>query len=159
MKVDRARVTDIVRRGCFRQSHPVTLPGSQFFFPTEKFRDWTRSLPKNALILDCGCGSGHLAKEFESNYIGIDVNEREDEVPMIVHMDAALFPFGPEHTVILARPNAGEWIDDTAYMALAGGARVFVATKKEYLIENWNHTEVAKDVGEDGETLWELTGD
>lgn len=160
MKVDKDQLLAIVKRAMIRQEVSLQFPDNTFFKPTRAFEEWVATLPDDVEVVDCGCGLGKLAKFFSPRHvINIDLHTRDNEEPGICHMDASLYPFDRGQIVFFARPCVGEWIDDTAYMALSRGARVFVATAKDFIVENWKRETVALNVGEAGETLWELTGD
>ena len=160
MTADKGRLIEIISRSAWRQTESITLPSGVFFVPTPRFAEWVSTLSEDTDIVDCGCGMGVLADSFRPRYvISIDINEREGERPGICHIDAALYPFEKGSVAFFGRPCAGDWFDDTVYMALTRGARVFAATAKEKYLGDWKRTVVAENVGEAGETLWELTGD
>jgi len=111
----------------------VQLPDMIFFQPTAAFSEW---LGAEKLIIDCGCGVG-LLSSLHSHVIGIDIMERRCPLADVSYGVCAIeYPFRPDHTVLIARPNHSGWHQEVFVNALKAGSKVvYVGLPKNYDID------------------------
>lgn len=141
----------------------ITLPDLVFFDPTPDAVKQIVKIAGNKLVVDCGCGTGHLVGIMHKNgvqAIGIDLYERENslKVNMFYH-DASVFQFKKQHLAIIARPNRGEWIRKTIRLANENGADILYIGIEDHLeedIEGLNFVKIMDSCGREDESMWLL---
>lgn len=141
------------------------LPLQTFFTPTEAFWQALRDLKldqQGLRLVDCGTGSGlvpHLARERGFNMIGIDLVRREGTPYPVEIADACAFSWTPSHIVLVCRPCHSNQFAPTLFTKarMAGVRSFYVGLTHNVRRDTVDRPRlVAKDVGEEGESMYEI---
>jgi len=144
------------------------LPSQVFFNPNQEFLTWAKKNLRGNILVDCGAGIGRLTNQLLKNglnALAIDINEREESETLIIREDSTSFSFPYNSIAIIARPNRGDWIQDTINHALKVCKYVlYIGIEKNIGedIESLNNLHVEKvfdNAGDDKEFVYKISKD
>lgn len=146
------------------QNPDAILPNHAFFDPTNKFITFIKSLCRGKLIVDCGCGNGCFSTKLKNAghvVLPIDLYPRGNDFEY-VQADTTTFKFPPNSVPVIARPNRGDWIEDTIKNALAFVPYVLYIGLKKHLDEDVFSLDmecemIYDDAGNDGEVVYQIS--
>lgn len=144
----------------------MSFPSTVFFKPTsafikfikkERYR-WTR-------IVDVGAGTGHLGSVLSKHGLEIqciDVISRYSYEHEVALVSGIAFPYGPQDTVITARPCGDGWAREAIISAHESHATpLYVGLKEDVDVDMGQLKKrlLLDGAGEDGECVWEILGE
>lgn len=142
------------------------LPPSLFFNPTNNFLDWAEQNLKGHPLIDCGAGIGRLSKLLKDrhlNILPIDLYARDNPEATVLIMDSTSFNFPKNSIAIIARPNRGDWIEDTINHALKTCSFVLYIGIQEHIeediesLKNLKVEKVFEEAGDDEEIVYKIS--
>jgi len=139
---------------------------NQFFKPNEEFLSMLGERFPNRLIIDCGCGVGHVTQTLRDagfDVMPIDLYPSDFAViDDIMGMDAAMFSYVDDMLPILCRPNRGAWIHATIIRAVEGSGTMLYIGKESHFDEDlaplpYTVEKILTNAGENCESVWVIT--
>jgi len=103
---------------------------TEFFSPNDKFLEFLQKYKKGRTILEVGCGTAPIARRLKG-VIPIDLFSQEGQPFNTIIIDAAKFPFGCSHLVVMARPCHNDWTEKTIEAATSAGTEVLYVGLEE----------------------------
>jgi hypothetical protein len=142
----------------------MILPNNIFFSPNENFLDWAKENLRGKTIIECGAGTGHLSKKLQSidlSVLPIDMCDREETETTVIKKNAETFDYPENSIVIMARPNRGDWINNTINKALTTASYLLYIGLKEHVEEDilslpFEIETILENAGKDNETVFKI---
>lgn len=141
----------------------MKLPALRFFTARPRFFDILMTFDAN--WVEAGCGNGHTTREARDRglgMVGVDICEREGQLPEVVIADAILMPYLPTIWPLICRPNHDGWPEDVIEAAFKRGSAgaVYVGFEKNLETDLGEyadrHSQAWEEVGMEGESMWLL---
>lgn len=142
---------------------------TKFFEPTTVWLDWMKKNYSNRVIVDCGCGLGHVTADLMKiglKCIPIDLYPTAD----LIHSggyacDSEIFPFKPEWVPMFARPCHNGFVMKSVHHAIGRGVTDILYISKHINLDRDIYEDELPDafclseihlenIGEEEEVMW-----
>lgn len=151
-------------RRAFR-AFPSPFAQLRFFEPNDSFLDWITRRANGRIIIDAGCGEGHVTEALIARgekAIGVDLNPRDGQNDYVVLMDARDFNYPKGSLVMFARPCHSDWVVGAIEQAVAYDASeiLYVGFAKNLRSDlgAWaeQFDQVLANAGKEEECVWSM---